>query len=1017
VNLTRSLRRRATAIYILLGILVVAGVISGIHLPSAIFPSVTFPIVKIIADVGEEPSQVMIPTVTRPLEEAVRRVPGVDQVRSTTSRGSCEISVEFEWGTDMVVAIQRVQAETDRIRPDLPAETRIDVQWMNTAIFPIQGYAITSESRTPADLRQLAEYTLKSALLRIPGVSEVQIQGGRRSEFQVRLDPAALQGWGLSVSDVVEAIRRNHQVLPAGLTERNHELYLALVDGRVHAVDSLAAMEIAVPDGPPVRLGDLGRVQVADQISYVLTTANGKPAVLLNIIQQPSANTLSIAKGIDTLIRERKDLLPPDVQWSSFYDQARFVSASVNGTREAILIGAALAALVLLVFLGHLRPTLIAAATIPVTAALVALALRIFGQTVNLMTLSGLAAAIGLIADDAIVVIENVVHHHRPGAGPDATERGVREILPALVGSTLATTVILVPFVLLAGVVGAFFKPLALTMAAALVASLLVAVFVLPPLMSLLDFGPPRPGPWAALRRRLVERPRRAADALVRLCLRRGWVPAAALVLLLGAGFFLYTRIGSDFLPRMDEGSIILDYWTPPGTSLTDTDAILREAERVILSVPDVSGYSRRTGTQLGFFITEPNSGDYVINLKPRRQRRPVEEVMDDLRERLAAVEPALRADFGQLIEDDIGDLTGGVPQPIEIRIYGEDQSILKEKARQIAGIVSSVPGTDDVFDGIVVAGPRLDIRMKSGAAARYHLSTEDVHAALEPAISGTVVDRIGIGERMYDLRVFVQHQGRLEDLEVQAGSGRSALLPIGTLATVETGTPETEIQRDDLRSYFGVTARISGRDLGTTMREIRARIKREVRLAPGMAVEYGGLYGQQQQSFRSLFYVLLAGLVLVSVIVLFEFRVWQAPVATVFSAMGVLAGVLGALILVHKTLNISSFVGAIMMVGIVGENAIFVIHQARIELQREVPVAEAWRRASWRRLRPVAMTILATAFALAPLALALGEGSQLTQPLAIGVIGGFALSGPIVLLLLPGLFRALDPRGRLGGR
>jgi len=1029
VNLLSGARRRAVAILGLVVVLGVAGVYEATRLPSSIFPSVTFPIVKVIADAGEEPAARMMPTVTRPLEEAIHRVPGVRLVRSTTSRGSSEISAQFEWGTDMQTALQRTQAETQRIRPDLPPGTRIDVEWMNTAIFPIMGYALTSDTRSQAYLRQLAEYTLKPALIRIPGVSQVQIQGGRQREFQVWLDPAALRSRKLAPSDVVAAIQADDDVLSAGLTEQNHELYLTLVDGRVHGLEALSRISVPVPGGPPATLADLGHIDVANEVSYIRTTAGGHPAVLVNIVRQPSANTVAIARGIGQLLEQRPDLIPAGVRWTTFYDQARFVSGSVGGTRDAIVIGVLLAALVLLVFLRSFRLTAIAVAALPATVAVVGLALGATGQTINLMTLSGIAAALGLIADDAIVVIENIERHHRPDAEGDPAEKGTRQILPALVGSSLSTTVILLPFALLTGVVGAFFKPLALTMALALAVSFLIAAFVVPVLASRFGFrgrhatgrqpGGARdwlrqgiPGPVREALRGTAAAAGRGYDHVARFFVDHGAVSVASLLALMAVAYQLYRGIGTDFLPTMDEGSIILDYWTPPGTSLTETNRMLDDAEKVILSIPDVSSYSRRTGTQLGFFITEPNRGDYVINLKPRGQRRPIEEVMSELRRRIARVEPAIHTDFGQLLEDNIGDLTGGEPQPIDIKIFGDDQQVLQQKARQIASVISGVRGVEDVFDGVVIAGPALRIEVDPVAAARYGLTTQQVHSEVAPAVTGSVVDQIRIGDRVYDLRVLRKDDAPLQDLRVRTASG--GLIPLSTVATVSTGKPETEIDRENLATYVGVTARVSGRDLGSTMAEIRSRIRRQVTLPPSFSIRYGGLFQQQEQSFRNLLYILLAGLVLVSIVVLFEFGDWRAPIVTSACAASVLAGVLLALHLTGVTLNISSYVGAIMMVGIVGENAIFVIHEAREELRREVPVRLAWARASRRRLRPVAMTILATAFALAPLAIAYGEGSQLMQPLAIAVIGGFVLSGPIVLFLLPGLYRLLDPHGKL---
>lgn len=1023
-------------------VLAAAGIRQAVRLPASIFPEVTFPIVKVIADAGEEPAARVMPTMTRPLEEALLRVPGVEQVRSTTSRGSAELSASFRWGSDMKVGLQRAQAATQRVMPDLPPDTRLDVEWMNPASFPILGYALTSSTRSQAELWQLAEYRLKPALIRIAGVSQVQIQGGRRREFRVELDPAALDGRDLSAADVADAIRQEHQVLSAGLTEDNHELYLTLVNGRVSGLDSLAKLAVPLADGPPAELGQLGRVRVADQVSYIRTTADGDSAVLVNLIRQPSANTIAIAQGVDRLMREQPDLVPADVRWFNSYDQARFVSDSVGGTRDAILIGMVLAALVLFAFLRRLRLTFIAVVTMPLTIAIVGLGLSIAGQTINLMTLAAIAAALGLIADDAIVVIENIdaYRDRHDVADERAAHRGLAEIRGALLGSSLSTTVILLPFALLTGVVGAFFKPLALTMALALAVSFFLAYVLVPLAVGRFGYrarkradspgseaGPgsaagggedSREGAW----QRFAARLDRGWVRFVHLFVTRGWLASGVLVLLIGGAWILYRGIGTDFLPAMDEGAIILDYQTPSGTSITDTDEMLRHAETAIMSVPDVAGYARRTGTELGFFITEPNMGDYVIKLKPRSQRRGIDEVIDDIRGRVADVEPAIRTDFGQLLEDNIGDLTGGSPQPIDIRIFGSDLGLLQEKAREVAGAISKVSGVEDVFDGIVVAGPALQIDVDPLAAARYGLTTESIHAQVDAAVTGTVVDQLRVGDRMYDLRVMTDPQPGVEgaglgDLRIRGGNADPGLLPLSRVATVRTGPPETQIDRESLETYVGVTARLSGRDLGGAISEIRQRIDRDVQLAPGMHIRYGGLFEQQQRSFRGLLYVLLAGLVLVSIVLLFEFGDWRAPVVTSLSAAAVLAGVLLALRATSTTLNISSYVGAIMMVGIVGENAIFVINEARIALARGFDPAEAWVRASRRRLRPVAMTILATAFALLPLAAAIGQGSQLMQPLAIAVIGGFLLSGPIVLLLLPGLYFLLDPEGRLGER
>ncbi len=1005
----RLARERSAAVFLLIAVLAGAGVFAALRSPASIFPSVTFPIVKVIADVGEEPAARMMPTATRPLEEAILRVPGIVRVRSATSRGSTEMSAEFTWGTDMRQALQRVGAEVERIRPDLPADARVDVEWMNTSIFPILGYALVSETRTQADLYELAEYTLKPELIRIPGVAQVQIQGGRKREFQVRLDPGALSGRKLSSQDVVEALRKNNLVASAGLIEGNHELYLSLVDGRARGIAELSAISVPLSGGGvPVRLSDLGTIAAGDAFSTVRTTANGRPAVLVNIVQQPSANTVAIARGIDDLFHRNPALMPKGVTWLNFYDQAAFVSGSVGGARDAILIGVALAVLVLYFFLRDWRLTAIAAATIPLTVAIVLLGLSIAGQTINLMTLGGIAAAIGLVADDAIVVVEDIQHGTHAAGGKLGSDLGVSRFLPPLLGSSLSTIVIFLPFALLTGITGAFFRPLALTMTLALGVSFLLSALAVPASVQALGATrsrgkPPAEGGMPRLRR------------LVTAVVRKPLIALGALIVLMAAALVLWRVIGTDFLPAMDEGSIILDYWTPPGTSLTDTDQMLGAAEKLIMATPDVEAYSRRTGAQLGFFITEPNRGDYVIKLKPRKKRRDVEEVIDELRRKIASAEPAIHTDFGQLIEDDIGDLTGGVPQPIDVKIFGAEQTILQAKARLAARIIGGVRGIEDVFEGITIAGPALTIRPRPDVLARSGITTDDLHAAVAPALTGVVAGDLPIGERIYPIRVFERRDGPIATVPVKSASG--AFVPLMNLAAIETGAPEAEIDRENLKSYLGVTGRLSNRSLGDAVSEIRRKLDAQLALPPGMTLAYGGLYEQQQSSFKSLVGVLLGGFLLVGVVLLFQFGDWRAPLLTALVSLSVFVGVFAFLLATGMTLNISSFVGAIMVVGIVGENSVFIIHDAREKLRAGYSNEEAWARAAERRFRAVAMTTLATVFALLPLALAVGAGAQLLQPLAIAVIGGFIFSGAVVLLVLPALYGWIDPHGKLAGR
>ena len=992
-------KRRAAALFLLTALLAVAGIWQSLSMPAAIFPNVTFPRVKVIADAGEQPAIEMIPRVTRPLEEAILRVPGVRRVTSLSARGSTEIGAEFAWGTDMQTALARVQAQIERVRPDLPPDTRVEAEWMNTAIFPILGYALVGDSSQQASLKAIAEYRIKPELLRIPGVSQVQVQGGRDREFRIRLDAGALAGRGLAASDVAAAIQADDRVESAGLVEANHELYLSLVDGRAQGADDLRAIAVPVGTGVPATIGQLGTVEPADAVSFVRTTAGdtagGGPAVLINVIRHPDANTLQIASAVDAVFAKNPGLIPAGARWIPFYDQAELVREAVHGVRDAILIGVLLAGVVIFGFLKRWRETAIAVAAIPVTVAIVLLVLSAAGQTIDLMTMGGIAAAIGLIADDAIVVVEAL--DRRPTLAP---------FLPPLAGSSLATIVIFLPFALLSGVAGAFFRPLALTMGVALTVSFLLSALVIPSLA-----GAPRDHGDSA------DADSKLGRAL-RLTYGHPWLATLAVAACLGAALVMYRSIGTDFLPEMDEGSIIMDYWTPPGTSLTDTDATLREVEKILGSLPDVRSWSRRTGTQLGFYVTEPNTGDYVIRLKPAATRRASDDVIDDLRGRIASAEPALRTDFGQLLEDDIGDLAGGAPQPIDLKLYGDDAALLEKKARLAADTLRGMKGYEDVFDGITIAGPALDVRVDPLAAARWGLTTEAVHDAIEPALFGSVAGDLRIGERLYGIRLVTPtvSQADLANLKLRGAGG--ALVPLSAVAKVATGEPEAEIDRENLKTFLAVTARLSaGVDLGSAVDAARRRVGATLRLPEGMSMEFGGQYEQQQASFKGLFAVLLAGLALVAVVMLFEFGDWRMALVVVMIAPASLVGVFGLLEVTGQTFNVSSFVGAIMMVGIVGEKAVFLIQEARERLAGGAEPARAWSEAALRRVRPALMTTIATVVALLPLALGRGEGAQLQRPLAIAVIGGFLFSGTLVVWVLPAIAIALDPRGAIARR
>ena len=992
-----SVHAQRRAIALALGGVLVLGAFAAWRLPASILPEVTFPRIKVIADRGELPSDAMLRTVTRPLEESMRRVPGVIEVRSITSRGSAEINLDCVWRSDMNLTLQRVQAQIEAVRTQLAPGTTLDARLMNPTLFPVLGFSLTSDQESMARLRDVAVMVIKPELSRLPGVAEVVVQGGRRLEARVELDPAALQARGLDAAGVAEVIRGSSTLESVGLLETNAQLYLGLVDGRPGDLAMLEALPIPVASGPPVALGQLGRVRLEEAPEFVRHRARSRDAVLINLLRQPSASGVVLSQAAHDWFAQNRRRLPPGTTVETFYDQADLVRASAGGVRDSLLVGALLAVLIVTLFLRSLRLGLAGALVLPGSIALTLIALWVAHESLNMMTLGGIAAAVGLVLDDAIVVVEHLATRL---AGPQGCTRSqaMAEILPTLCGSSLCTLAMFLPFEMLGGVTGAFFRVLALSMALMLGASLLLCLTLVP----LVTSSAPRPAAAAGGHARWFRSAMGFATA-------HRWVGVLVVALCVGLAVPLQASLGTSFLPDMDEGSLILDYTAPPGTALAETDRMLQELEKQLAATPEIAAWSRRTGEQLGFFITEPNIGDYVLRLKPGR-RRDAEEVASDLRRRIEASQPALQIEFGQLVEDVIGDLTT-TPQPIEVRVLCEDRALAESKAEEVARLLSRVRGVVDVKSGVVVSGPNVSIVPGPGAA-RAGLDAAALGRAVAPAVAGVEVGEIVRGARAWPVRVTLPRpaglsgSAALAEVAIPTGAGRRARL--GDLATLRTDPGETEIARDNLRTMVPVTARLSGRDLGTAMEEIRRRLNRELVLPPDATLQFGGLWAEAQSSFRGLVAVLLGVTALMALILLFAFRSWGQLAAVLLVIASSLVGVFAALHLGGATFNISSFVGAIMTVGIVSENAYFLVAAYQAARLAGRSAADAAGAAAARRTRPILMTTAAGIAALAPLALGLGSGATLLRPLAIAVVGGFSASAFLLLLVLPSLLVTL---------
>ncbi len=1007
MNLYERISQHGKAVFFLTTVLGVGGVVALLRMPIALFPDIDFPRIVMIADNGEEPAERMMIEVTRPLEEAARSIPGVLRVKSATSRGASEISVNFEWGTDIIQALQLLQGKVASIRNELPPTASIDIERMNATVFPIEGFSLVSDSLDQVQLRDLAYYTIRPALVRIPGIAGVVVVGGKQREFLVEVDPQKLLRYGLSINDVSAAVSRSNFVSSAGLVERNYQIYLTLVDGLFAGLDDIRNAAIDFRHGTPITIRDVATVEPSEKIEYVRVTADGSKAVLVNIVRQPQGNTVDIGVQVRNQLAALKNSIPSSVRMRFFYDQGDFISSSIGSARDSILVGIVLAVLVIFVFLRSFRIGSVAVITVPAVFTSAVLILYVMGHTLNIMTLGGIAAAVGLVIDDNVVMIENIFRTMRLGKGSvkDAVAKSMKEILPAIIGSSLSSIIVFVPFAFLYGVTGAFFKPLAITMAVSLGVSMVYSM-TLVPLLAERFIRDRDIRVEIAREEKSKHRIARFYEAGLRTVLARSYVGPLFAVAVLGGTYFLYTGIGSDFMPRLDEGSFVLDYNSPPGTSLDETNRMLTDVERIIRSVPEVDSYSRRTGTQLGFFITEPNNGDFLIRLKKDRTRS-ADQIIDDLRGRVESSEPALRVDFGQAMQDLIGDLTNS-PAPIEIKIFGPSQSVIEQKAKEVAGLIQDVPGVVDVFNGIVISGPSINVHVNSILAARAGLAISDVQAQLKTIMGGSADTYVLRGEKLISVRVRYpdRYHSILQDIErVRLKSPNGYYVPLQSIAAVGTLKGQSEVDRENLKLMIPVSARISGRDLGRTIADIKTVLQGHLVLPQGVSYTFGGQYQSQQESFIGLLYVLIAASVLVIALMIIEFESFAVPVAVFTTNLTSLLGVLLALAVTGMTFNISSFVGMIMMVGIVHENGVFIIHMIG-EIGREQGYSRASViRACRVRARPILMTTFAAVFALLPLALGVGAGAQMQQPLAIAVIGGFLLSSVLLLFELPALY------------
>jgi len=1033
-------------IFFFLIVLTFAGVYAAFQVPISVFPETNFPRVVIGIDNGVMPVEQMQVTITKPIEDALNSVPGLLTVRSTTSRGSAEISLFFDWKVDMFRTLQLADAALAKVQQELPATAKITSNRLTFATFPILGYALIAEDRgantvPQTRLWEIATYNLKPPLNRVFGVSTVLVQGGQIPEFHIIPNLARLQTTGVTLLDLVNAVQASNIIDSPGLYEANHELILGLIGAQAHSVAELGNLVVkTTTGGAAVRVADVAAVERATMPVYTMVTANGTPSVLLNIARQPASNTVSVADAVAVKVEELRKTLPKGVTLVPFYDQSELVRESIKSVRDAILIGLGLACLILFLFLRDWSSSLIAGLVIPVTVAVTILFLWLIGESFNLMTLGGLAAAIGLVIDDAIVVVENIVVHRDGGQSRvEAVKSALSEITTPLVFSTLTPVVVFLPLVSITGVTGSFFRALAITMTAALLTSLGLALSWTPALAIVFLRNSKKKGSAAEEeglaggakvspgRLRAGEAPAGAEHGDDGPIMRRvlhvheqvlTWALAKplalagiCLVLIVGA-YFAYGALGSDLLPAMDEGAFILDYLTPAGTSLAETNRILLHVEKILHKTPEVEITSRRTGLQMGLSpVTEANTGDFTVRLKTKRSRG-IDEIMADVRDEIKRTEPALDVEFTQVLQDMIGDLSNS-PEPIQIKLFSTDTTLLRDLGPKVADAIGKIPGVVDVQNGIdnTISGPATNFTIDPVVAGRLGFTPTEVAEDATSILDGLPTnDPIILNGRPYTIRIRLPDANRasldaIQNTVFNSSTGRTATL--GSMAKVEQLPPQDEIKKENLQQLITVSGRLEGSNLGGAMVQVKSTVA-GLNIPSSVRVEYGGTYQEQQKSFADLARVLVLALALVFGVLLTEFRNFSAPLAILTSSVLSIAGVVFALLITNTNFNVASFMGLIMVIGIVSKNGILLLDADEKFRHAGASARDAMMHAAQRRLRPIVMTAVAAVCGMLPLAFALGAGSQMLQPLAIAVIGGLCLSILLSLVVTPVIYYRL---------
>jgi multidrug efflux pump subunit AcrB len=1018
MNFVDWVERHARSLIFIAFALTLAGVFAALTLPIQLFPTVSFPRVRVEVDSGDMPAKQMLIDVTEPLEKVSRAVPGAINVTSTTTRGSSEIFVNFPWGTDMSRAVLSVDAAFAQKLPDLPQGTGYDVIQMSpNSVMPFVSYALISDKISPADLKTLAKYQIAPLLTGIPGIRQVSTLGGETKEVQVYVSPQRLQTYGLTLTNVSDAISGTNTLQAVGRIQDNGLLYLIIANNQFKSIEAVRDVTLHASNGRVVRLGDIAKVEMGATPQWLLVDDDGKPSVNINVFQQDTADTLTLDKEVQAKLDAFMKTQPASIKIHKWYDQADLVRSSIGAVEEAIVVGLFLAACVIFGFLRNWRAAFVAMITVPMSVMATCLLLSALGMSFNIMTLGGIAAAIGLLIDDAIVMVEQIAR--RAGVpGQEQPRRTVlssaREFLSPLTGSSGATIIMFIPLAFLSGVTGAFFKSLSLTMAASLVISYGFTALLVP-LMArgIIDFKK-----WHDPSHGRETWSRRTHGRALRALFVAPWLAAVILIVLAGIGYLGYTHVGTGFLPKMDEGGFVLDYQTRPGTSLVETNRELAQVEAIISKSPYVDTYTRRTGAGLGGDLNLPYQGDFFVHLVPPSKRPQIWDVMSSLSAQINSQVPGIDYDTHQLLSDMIGDMVGR-RQPVVVNLSARDPSVLPGAADKVAAAIKNINGIEpsSVDPGTLPTGDALEVTVNKAQAAMNGLTASDVKDQIYRYLHGAAISKYMGHVQDVGIRLWVRPQNvgdrentrlyrdDLKNLLIQAPNGHA--YPLGMMAKIEFVNGQPALFRDNLAQVVSLTAQTNGkRDLGSTVAAVKQVLDKPGTLPSGVYYTLGGAYKQQQKAAHGMAITFSAVVLAEIILLLFLYERFSLPLIILFTSLVSTGAVFTGLWLTGTELNITAMMGMVMILGIATEMAIFLVSEYQM-LEKEMPPEEAIYQAALNRFRPILMSTLAMILALLPLGAAIsGSGDQMLQPLAIAIMAGIVVQLPLVLLIMPALIR-----------